>query len=100
MITAELSKIEKQILIRAPRERVWQAITTLDEFWKWFSVEASGKFEPGARIRMISTHEGCAGVVIDVEVKQMENGRRFSWLWHPGEVRPEVDYSQEPKTTV
>ena len=100
MTASELNKIEKSILIRAPRERVWRAITDIGEFSKWFGVETTGAFTPGARLEMTSTHEGYQGVVFSVIVEQMEPERTFSWRWHPGAVRPEVDYFTEPTTLV
>ena len=40
MTTSELSKIEKQILIRVPRHKVWRALTNLEEFAHWFPGES------------------------------------------------------------
>ncbi|MBZ5617550.1 MAG: SRPBCC family protein [Acidobacteriia bacterium] len=100
MIPSELSKIEKQILLRAPRERVWRAITNIGEFSKWFGVDTAGVFEPGARLQMTSTHEGHKGIEFFVIIEQMEPMRLFSWRWHPGAPQPGVDYSTEPTTLV
>jgi uncharacterized protein YndB with AHSA1/START domain len=101
MMTSELSKIEKRILIRAPRERVWRALTNLEEFSKWFGVEGVGVFEPGARVQMTTTHEGtCKGKAFHLVVERMEPGRLFSWRWHPGIPDAGVDYSTEPTTVV
>src|SRR5579863_1402627 len=100
MIPADLSRIEKRILIRAPRERVWRAITNVDEFSAWFGVRMDGAFEPGARLRMTATNPGYEGMVVDVTIERMEPGRLLSWRWHPGAPRPDVDYSAEPTTLV
>ncbi len=35
-------RIEKQILLRAPRERVWRAISDAKEFGIWFGVAFDG----------------------------------------------------------
>jgi uncharacterized protein YndB with AHSA1/START domain len=38
--------IEKKVLLKVPRQRVWQAITDEKEFGKWFGVEfLDGKLE-------------------------------------------------------
>ena len=100
MTTSELSRIEKQIFIRAPRQKVWRALTNIEEFARWFRVEASGGFAPGARVDMVSTHPLGAGARFSVEVETMEPERRFSWRWHPGSKPPGADYSAEPGTLV
>jgi uncharacterized protein YndB with AHSA1/START domain len=99
MIPSEMSKIEKRILLRAPRDRVWRALTNVEEFSKWFGVEAVGVFEPGARLEMSATHQG-RKMEFYVVVQHMEPGRLFSWRWHPGVPRTAVDYSIEPTTLV
>ncbi|MEP6471794.1 MAG: vanillate O-demethylase oxidoreductase VanB, partial [Acidobacteriota bacterium] len=43
-------RIEKSILLRAPRSRVWRAIATPEEFGAWFGVKLEGAFAPGARV--------------------------------------------------
>jgi len=100
MVAAELSRIEKKIVIRAPRQRVWRALTSIEEFSKWFRVESDDQFAPGARVRMVSTHESCKGVAFYVDIQEMTPERLFSWRWHPGLPEPGVDYSKEPTTLV
>jgi uncharacterized protein YndB with AHSA1/START domain len=100
MTATELNTIEKQILLRAPRERVWQAITNIGEFAKWFNVKAEGSFTPGARVHMISTHRSCEGESFYVFVEEMETPRKFSWRWHPGMKEAGLDYYNEPTTLV
>jgi uncharacterized protein YndB with AHSA1/START domain len=100
MILSEISSIEKRILIRAPRERVWRAIANAEEFSKWFGVKIDGVFEPGARVKMTATNKGYEGMVVYVTIEQMEPDRFLSWRWHPGAPQPDVDYSAEPTTLV
>lgn len=100
MVTSDLSRIEKKILLRAPRSRVWRAITSPNEFSKWFGVEFSGQFASGADLRMTSTAAGYAGVEFTVHVEQVAPEHTFSWRWHPGMVDPNIDYSKEPSTLV
>lgn len=49
MNTAIQDSIEKEILIRASKERVYAAITTPEQFVKWFSNGVEGTFETGER---------------------------------------------------
>ena len=100
MAVSEMSQIEKKIVLRAPRERVWRALTNIDEFSKWFGVETAGTFAPGARLEMKTTNEGYEGILFFVMVERMEPPQTFSWRWHPGMPEPGVDYSQEPMTEV
>jgi uncharacterized protein YndB with AHSA1/START domain len=44
-------RIEKQILIRAPRSRVWRALTDAEEFSAWFGVRLQGIPRSGSRSR-------------------------------------------------
>jgi|SRR3984957_6701407 uncharacterized protein YndB with AHSA1/START domain len=100
MTASALSTVERSTLVRAPRNRVWQALTNLKEFSKWFGVEAEGEFAPGARVRMISTIESYKGVEVFVDVIKMEAPETFSWRWHPGSKQPGEDTSGEPTTLV
>jgi uncharacterized protein YndB with AHSA1/START domain len=100
MTASALSRVERSSLVRAPRSRVWQALTNLKEFSKWFGVEAEGEFAPGAHIRMITTIESYKGIEVFVDVVKMEAPETFSWRWHPGSKQPGEDNSSEPMTLV
>ena len=100
MTASALSTVERSTLVRAPRSRVWQALTNIKEFSKWFGVEAEGEFAPGARLRMVSTHESHKGVEFFVDVVKMDAPETFSWRWHPGLKQPGEDDSSEPATLV
>ena len=43
--------IEKTVTLRAPRSRVWRAITNAKEFGEWFRVKLEGSFAEGAITR-------------------------------------------------
>ena len=100
MNVSELSTVERSILVRAPRGRVWHALTTVKEFSIWFGVEAEGEFAPGAHMRMISTGDCGKGEEVFIDVVKMEAPETFSWRWHPGMKEPDLDYSTEPMTLV
>jgi len=92
--------IRKSIDLRAPRSRVWRALTDPGEFGSWFGVRMEGAFAPGAHVRGNVTHPGYEHVAWDVIVERMEAERVFSWRWHPYSVEEGVDYSAEPRTLV
>lgn len=100
MIATGTDRIEKEIVMRAPRSRVWRALTDAKEFGKWFRAEMADTFAPGARARGRITHPGYEHVTLEVQIERMEPERLFSWRWHPYAVDPKQDYSKEPTTLV
>lgn len=93
-------RIEKEIVLEAPRARVWGALTDAAEFGKWFGAEMQGAFASGAPARGRITHPGYEHLILEMTVERMEPERLFSWRWHPYAVDPGQDYSQEPTTLV
>jgi uncharacterized protein YndB with AHSA1/START domain len=93
-------RIEKSIVLRAPRGRVWRAISDAQEFGNWFGVKLEGPFQAGGRVKGQITIPGYEHVVMDVTVERIEPERLFSFRWHPYAIDPKVDYSQEPTTLV
>jgi uncharacterized protein YndB with AHSA1/START domain len=104
-------RIEKRILLRAPRERVWRAVSDAREFGRWFGVEFDGAFAPGAHLtgRIVPTsvdqevaksQEPYTGTSCDITVERIEPERWFSFRWHPYAVEPGGDFASEPTTLV
>jgi uncharacterized protein YndB with AHSA1/START domain len=100
MATTTTDRIEKEILLRAPRARVWRALTDSKEFGTWFQAVFAGPFQPGATIRSRSTYPGYEHKEFDLIVERMEPERLFSFRWHPNAGDQNVDYSKEPTTRV
>jgi uncharacterized protein YndB with AHSA1/START domain len=104
-------RIEKKILLKAPRERVWRALSDSTEFGAWFGMRFDGQFTPGATMRgtivpttvnaeVASAQKKYEGTPFEITIEQMEPERLFSFRWHPGAVDPALDYSREPTTLV
>jgi uncharacterized protein YndB with AHSA1/START domain len=94
-------RIEKDIVIRAPRARVWRALTDAREFGSWFGADLEGAaFVPGAKVTGKITVPGYEHVTLELMVERMEPERHLSWRWHPFAVDPKTDYSGEPATLV
>jgi uncharacterized protein YndB with AHSA1/START domain len=93
-------RVEKQLLLRAPRSRVWRALTDVASFNTWFGAALTGAFEPGKPVRGPVTHEGYRHLTFELTVDRMEPERLFSWRWHPYAIDPAHDYSGEPTTLV
>jgi uncharacterized protein YndB with AHSA1/START domain len=101
MALTSTDRIEKTIVLRAPRARVWRALADAPAFGAWFGVDLTGaSFAPGACVRGKITHPGYEHVTWDVVIERMEPERLLSWRWHPYAVDPKVDYSKEPTTLV
>jgi uncharacterized protein YndB with AHSA1/START domain len=93
-------RIEKEILMRAPRSRVWRALTDAEQFGAWFGIKLDGVFAPGAHVHGRITNPPYEHVTIDFAIERMHPESRFSYRWHPYPVEPGVDYSSEPMTLV
>ncbi len=94
-------RIEKQIVLKAPRSRVWQAIADQTEFGAWFGVRfPPGTFTAGETVSGNITYPGYEHYVMDVDIVEVSPERLLSLRWHPYAVDLNVDYSSEPKTLV
>ena len=93
-------RIEQQIQLRAPKTRVWRALTDAREFGTRLRVAPDGEFTVGARVTGRVTYPGYEHLRFQVFVERMEAESRFSFRWHPHAVEPEEDDSNEPATLV
>jgi uncharacterized protein YndB with AHSA1/START domain len=93
-------RIEKQYTFRAPRSRVWRALTNAKEFGSWFRVNLEGDFVAGRRVLGRLTIPSYEGVMLEILVERIEAERYFSYRWHPYAINPAVDYTIEPTTLV
>ena len=100
MTTAELNRIDRIIDIQAPVDRVWRALTNVDELSAWFQVRIEGDIAAGSEVWMTSVNPEHAGQRWPVRIVELTPPRRIVWQWHPGEVDAATDYSREPRTTV
>ncbi|WP_168793840.1 SRPBCC family protein [Paraburkholderia aromaticivorans] len=100
-MNSSTDRIEKQILLKAPRSRVWRALSNAEEFGNWFGVNLTGKqFVAGQSVQGNITYPGYEYLVMDVHVERVEPEHHLSWRWHPAAVDVTVDYSPEPTTLV
>ncbi len=104
-------RIEKKILLRATRARVWRALADSQEFGYWFGMRFNGPFAPGASMQgmIVPTKVNAAvaeaqkpyeGTPFTITIERMDPEELFSYRWHPGAVDPSIDYSKEPTTLV
>ncbi len=100
MAVSSTDRIEKQVILRAPRSRVWRAISDAKEFGTWFGVKLEGTFVEGATISGKITYPGYEHLTMEVQVERIEAEKYFAYRWHPYAIDPAVDYSTEPTTLV
>jgi uncharacterized protein YndB with AHSA1/START domain len=104
-------RIEKKILLRAARKRVWRALTDSKEFGSWFGMKFDGPFVPGAKMRGVivpttvnaevaKAQKEYEGLPFEITIEQMDPERLFSFRWHPHAIERDVDYSHEPTTLI
>ena len=98
--TVSTDRIEKRVVLRAPRTRVWRALTNAEEFGTWFRVKLQGAFTEGKSVRGRLSIPGYEHVTLELLVERIDQERYFSYRWHPYAVDPAVDYSTEPTTLV
>jgi len=95
------SSIEEQVVLDAPRARVWRALTNPNELGASFGANIAGAtIAAGSHVVGRITIPGYEHVPFEVTIEEMVVERRFSWRWHPNALDPAVDYSQEPETLV
>lgn len=104
-------RIEKKILLRAPKQRVWQAISDSSQFGSWFGVAFNGPFVEGGcltgkivpttvDLEVAKLQKPYEGVAFEFRVERIEPMRSISFRWHPFAVDPATDYSKEPMTLI
>lgn len=113
-------RIEKRLTLRAPRSRVWQAISDAEQFGRWFGIALVGSFAPGktvtgkierldeAAIVGFQKKLGLAPSKIRVPdpdtvfctVERVEPEHYFSFRWIPYGIDAEADPKNEPTTLV
>jgi uncharacterized protein YndB with AHSA1/START domain len=104
-------RIEKKILLHAPRQRVWRALSDATEFGTWFGMKFDGPFVVGAKMRcsiaptqvnaeVAKAQKSHEGIPFEITIEQIEPERVFSFRWHPHAIERGVDYSGEPTTLI
>jgi uncharacterized protein YndB with AHSA1/START domain len=95
-------RIEKQVLLRAPLDRVWRAVSDAEHFGRWFGVRFDGPFVAGQPVSATITpttvddevakrQEPHAGVTTTWQIVAIEPPRRFAYRWQPCAGDPDVD---------
>jgi uncharacterized protein YndB with AHSA1/START domain len=111
MGTAVSDRIEKEVLLKAPLARVWQALTNSKEFGIWFGVTFEGPFVAGSpvwgTVTMTQMDDEVAkhqkpyeGMRFQVFVERIEPQSAFSFRWNPSGADVNFDAARDPMTLV
>lgn len=104
-------RIEKKIVLKSPRARVWRAISNAAEFGTWFGMEIEGDFAAGKHVKgkirptevdpeVAKMQEPHAGAPCDLWIEEIVPETKLSYRWNPGVPEPGADLSREPTTLV
>jgi uncharacterized protein YndB with AHSA1/START domain len=92
--------VERTITIAAPIDRVWSAITEVEQFNSWFGVRLQQPFVAGSSSRGPMAVDGFEHLLMTIDIETVEPPHRFGFRWHPHAIDATRDYSAEPKTLV
>jgi uncharacterized protein YndB with AHSA1/START domain len=74
-----MERIEREVVIPAPPDAVWPALTESDEVSRWFGAEAELDARPGGR----GVFRWPDGTERPVVVEEVEPARRLAFRWLP-----------------
>jgi uncharacterized protein YndB with AHSA1/START domain len=108
---ANTDRIEQQVLLKAPRERVWRALSEAEQFGAWFGVRFDGPFVAGERLsghivptqvdeEVAAMQAPYEGTPFEWIVERIEPMQRIAFRWHPFAIDKEIDYANEPMTLI
>jgi uncharacterized protein YndB with AHSA1/START domain len=93
------NSIERQIEIKAPVSKVWEALTNAKLFGQWFGANFQSSFVAGQTTKARNTSKGFE---MDMEfiIKEIKPQSYFAYAWHPFPLDKNFDYSKEEPTLV
>jgi uncharacterized protein YndB with AHSA1/START domain len=93
------NSIERQIEIKAPISRVWDALTNAESFGQWFGAKFNSPFVEGHTTKARNTTKGFE---MDMEfiIIEIRPQTYFAYAWHPFPLDKTFDYTKEEPTLV
>lgn len=99
MTKSKTDAIHKQLVLKAPPSRVWQAISNAEQFGAWFGATLHGEIVAGRALACTLPYQG-KELQMTLLIDRLEPERVVAFRWHPFAIDPSVDYAQEPTTLV
>jgi len=91
------NSIERQIEIKAPVSKVWNALTDSKLFGQWFGATFHGPFVAGKTTKAKNNYKG---MLHDFRIREVTPETYFSYAWNPYPLDTTIDYSKEEPTLV
>jgi uncharacterized protein YndB with AHSA1/START domain len=77
-IIVRVDEIRRELVVEAPIERVWNALTSAEELAQWFGDSAEIELEPGGRARIgWSDYDSITDCIVEV----VDRPTKFSFRW-------------------
>jgi len=104
--------IRKEVVLKAPLERVWNAIANAGEFGAWFGMRFDQpSFRPNTPMtgfikstevndEVAAAQKPYEGTAFEFHVNDIVPMKSISFSWHPYAVNKTHDYSGEPMTVI
>ena len=101
-------RIQKKVHLRAPRNRVWKAISDSKQFGSWFGMKVEGPFTANTTVKativpttvdpeVAKEQKAFEGMPFELYIERVEPERLFTFRWHPGAMQPKPE---DPTTLV
>ena len=101
-------RIQKKVHLRAPRNRVWKAISDSKQFGSWFGMKVEGPFTANTTVKativpttvdpeVAKEQKAFEGMPFELYIERVEPERLFTFRWHPGAAQPKPE---DPTTLV
>jgi uncharacterized protein YndB with AHSA1/START domain len=101
-------RIQKKVHLRAPRNRVWKAISDSRQFGSWFGMKVEGPFTANTTVKativptkvdpeVAKEQKAFEGMPFELYIERIEPERLFTFRWHPGATQPKPE---DPTTLV
>jgi len=75
-MSSSTDRIERKVVLKATRDRVWRALMNIEEFNSWFRVKIPGKtFTPGEKYSGQVAYPGYEHIVFEVTIEKAEPQR-------------------------
>jgi uncharacterized protein YndB with AHSA1/START domain len=91
--------IEREIEIKAPVAKVWEALTDSKLFGQWFNARFEAPFVAGKTTKGQNTSKGYE-MKMEFHIKDIKPQTYFSYAWTPFPFDQTFDYSKEEPTLV
>jgi uncharacterized protein YndB with AHSA1/START domain len=98
-MTNHETSIERQIEIKVPISKVWEALTNAELFGQWFGAIFHSPFVAGKTTKASNTSKGFE-MEMEFIIKEIKPQSYFSYAWHPFPIDMTFDYSKEEPTLV